>query len=305
MFNPISVWCGYGPDGDLRVILYDISNTFGQRHLHLHEVAGLDPAGNARHVFAKELFVSPFIDMDATYEFRMRPPDERAALLIREHLPSGHLLTATFVATRTSLTSRDLWQVFASHPLMTLKVISDPLASATTLVERSTVPPARRGTGSARHDRRARARDRGGPMSTIDRRALQIVCGRTRSGSITVRLPDGTTRRFEGTRPGPHAEVDVHDLRVVRRLIATGAIGLADGWIAGEFDSPNLTSVIELGALHLEPGTDPGCPGRWIGPCGRPGVRSVERPPREARYGPPWSTTTWGTGSSRPGSTRP
>ena len=97
-------------------------------------------------------------------------------------------------------------------------------------------------------------------MSTIDRRALQIVCGRTRSGSITVRLPDGTTRRFEGTRPGPHAEVDVHDLRVVRRLIATGAIGLADGWIAGEFDSPNLTSVIELGALHLEPGTGPRLP---------------------------------------------
>ena len=98
-------------------------------------------------------------------------------------------------------------------------------------------------------------------MSTIDRRALEIVCGRTRSGSITVRLPDGTTRRFEGTRPGPHAEVDVHDLRVVRRLIATGAIGLADGWIAGEFDSPDLASVIELGALHLEPGTGPRLPG--------------------------------------------
>ena len=124
VFNPISVWCGYGPDGDLRVVLYEISNTFGQRHLHLQQVAGLDPAGNARHVFAKELFVSPFIDMDATYEFRMRPPDERAALLIREHLPSGHLLTATFVATRTSLTSRALWQAFASHPMMTLKVIS-------------------------------------------------------------------------------------------------------------------------------------------------------------------------------------
>ena len=87
------------------------------------QVAGLDPAGNARHVFAKELFVSPFIDMDATYEFRMRPPDERAALLIREHLPSGHLLTATFVATRTSLTSRALWKAFATHPMMTLKVI--------------------------------------------------------------------------------------------------------------------------------------------------------------------------------------
>ena len=86
-------------------------------------VAGLDPAGNARHVFDKELFVSPFIDMDATYEFRMRPPDERAALLVREHLPSGHLLTATFVARRKALTAGSLWREFAIHPMMTLKVI--------------------------------------------------------------------------------------------------------------------------------------------------------------------------------------
>ena len=123
MFNPISVWCGYGPHGDLRAVLYEISNTFGQWHHHLHEVAGLDPAGNAQHVFGKELFVSPFIDMDATYEFRMRPPDERAALVIREHLPSGHLLTATFVATRTTLTARGLWNASATHPMLTFKVI--------------------------------------------------------------------------------------------------------------------------------------------------------------------------------------
>ena len=192
VFNPISVWCGYGPDGDLRAILYEISNTFGQWHLHLHAVAGLDPAGNARHVFAKELFVSPFIDMDATYEFRMRPPDERAALLIREHLPSGHLLTATFVA--------DAHEPDRAGPLEGVRDPSDddaqgdrrdPLAGAAAVAEGSTVPPARRGTGSARHDRRARARDRGGPMSTIDRRALEIVCGRTRSGASPSGCPTG------------------------------------------------------------------------------------------------------------------
>ena len=98
-------------------------------------------------------------------------------------------------------------------------------------------------------------------MSTIDRRLLEIVCRRTRCGSLTVRLPDGTTRRFDGVRPGPRAEVDLHDDRLVRRLLAYGAIGLADGWIAGEFDSPDLASVIELGALHLEPGTGPRLPG--------------------------------------------
>jgi len=111
-----------------------MGNVAGVRHYESDEdsspsahceraVEGLDPAGNARHMFDKELFVSPFIDMEATYEFRMRPPDERAALLIREHLPSGHLLTATFVATGVPLTTRALWRAFATHPMMTLKVI--------------------------------------------------------------------------------------------------------------------------------------------------------------------------------------
>ena len=50
VFNPVSVWCGYGPRGDLRAVMYEISNTFGQWHHHLHPVDGLDPAGNARHV---------------------------------------------------------------------------------------------------------------------------------------------------------------------------------------------------------------------------------------------------------------
>ena len=124
VFNPISVWCGYGPRGDLRAVLYEISNTFGQWHHHLHPAGDLDPAGNARHVFDKELFVSPFIDMDATYEFRVRPPDERTALLVREHLASGHLLTATFVARRKELSTSSLWREFATHPMMAMKVIA-------------------------------------------------------------------------------------------------------------------------------------------------------------------------------------
>ncbi len=123
VFNPISVWFGYGPGGDLRAVLYEVSNTFGQWHHHLTRVDGLDPAGNARHVFAKELFVSPFIDQDATYEFRVRPPDARAALLVREYLPAGQVLTATFVAKRRELTGAGLWRAFATHPMITLKVL--------------------------------------------------------------------------------------------------------------------------------------------------------------------------------------
>ena len=82
---------------------------------------------------------------------------------------------------------------------------------------------------------------------------MDAVLRHLRCGTLTVRLPDGSVRRYEGAAPGPHARVDVRDLRLVRRLVTTGAIGLADGWIDGDFDSPDLTAVIELAARHLEP----------------------------------------------------
>jgi cyclopropane-fatty-acyl-phospholipid synthase len=89
-------------------------------------------------------------------------------------------------------------------------------------------------------------------VSAVERWVLERVARRLRRGSLRVRYADGSWRTFTGPRPGPAAEVELRDERVIRRLVTTGAIGLADGWIAGEFDSPDLASVIELGALHLE-----------------------------------------------------
>ncbi|MGE5459716.1 MAG: class I SAM-dependent methyltransferase [Solirubrobacterales bacterium] len=97
-------------------------------------------------------------------------------------------------------------------------------------------------------------------MSAAERWVLERLAGGLRCGSLVVRYADGSACTFVGARPGPAAEVDLHDERLIRRLVTTGAIGLADGWIAGEFDSPDLASVIELGALHLEPRDRPRVP---------------------------------------------
>ena len=142
VFNPISVWFGYGRRGRPRAVLYEVSNTFGQWHHHLVRVDGLDPAGNARHVFGKELFVSPFIDQEATYDFRVRPPD-RAALTVREHVAAGQVLTATLVARRRGLGRSGLWRAFAHAPDGHAQgARRDPLGGST---------PVAQGRCSARH----------------------------------------------------------------------------------------------------------------------------------------------------------
>lgn len=127
VFNPISVWFAWDRSETLRAVIYEVANTFGERLSYVcpvDDVHPVDAAGNVRHTFDKQLHVSPFIDMDATYDFRVRPPDERVAVLVRETLPEGHLLTATLVGTRRPFTSAALWRAFAMHPMVTLKVIA-------------------------------------------------------------------------------------------------------------------------------------------------------------------------------------
>lgn len=97
-------------------------------------------------------------------------------------------------------------------------------------------------------------------MSALDRWILEAVGRRIRCGRLTVDLPGGERRTFTGRDPGPRAEIRLYDARVLRRLATLGGIALADGYVAGDLDSPDLASAIELAALHLEPERRPKIP---------------------------------------------
>ncbi len=128
-FNPLSVYfCRRGADGALIAILYEVHNTFGQRHCYLIPAGTGD--GVVRQVCAKSFYVSPFIDMQATYHFRILPPaaapagGDRLAVVIHQTDPAGRLLDASFIAARRDWSDAALLSLLASHPLMTLKVIA-------------------------------------------------------------------------------------------------------------------------------------------------------------------------------------
>jgi DUF1365 family protein len=124
-FNPLSLWFCEAPGGGLQAIVYEVHNTFGERHSHLIEV----PAGAGDRVEQrcdKQLFVSPFLGMDLHYRFRIEPPRERLSVAIGVQAGEGAddtVLFARLQARRRPLTDAALWRAFVSHPLLTLKVI--------------------------------------------------------------------------------------------------------------------------------------------------------------------------------------
>jgi len=124
VFNPLSVWFCHHRDGDLRAILYEVSNTFGERHSYLVPADRPATSGETvRREFDKELYVSPFIDMRARYDFATRVPDDRLSVVVREAVADGRVLVAALTAERATLTRSALARAFFGYPLVTLKVI--------------------------------------------------------------------------------------------------------------------------------------------------------------------------------------
>lgn len=123
VFNPISVYYCYRRDGALKALVYEVHNTFGQRHSYLIPVE--KDAGEAlEQRCLKAFYVSPFMDMDMAYRFRVEPPAERVTLVIEGSDAQGPVLIASLAGARQTLTDGTLIRAFLSFPLMTLKVVA-------------------------------------------------------------------------------------------------------------------------------------------------------------------------------------
>lgn len=122
VFNPLSVYFCHRRAGGLQAILYEVSNTFGEQHSYLIPAAEDGPV--VRQSCAKEFYVSPFMEMEGRYEFRLAAPGERLALYIRQSDRAGPILHASLEGSRVPLSDANLARAFLRYPLMTVKVIA-------------------------------------------------------------------------------------------------------------------------------------------------------------------------------------
>jgi len=125
VFNPISVYFAYDADCELIALIYAVRNTFGERHAYVAPVlAGEASAAGVRQTRAKRFHVSPFIGMDARYNFRVLPPGKTVRLRINETQGGEPLLAATFNGNAIHLNDQALVRLLVRFPLMTLNVVA-------------------------------------------------------------------------------------------------------------------------------------------------------------------------------------
>ncbi len=122
VFNPLSTWFCHASDGSLTAIVYEVHNTFGERHAYVLPVTPGD--GPIQQDCAKDFYVSPFLSQDCAYRFNIRPPGDDVLVAIDEKESGRPVLKAVFAGKRRPLTDRNLASALLRHPLMTLKIVA-------------------------------------------------------------------------------------------------------------------------------------------------------------------------------------
>jgi cyclopropane-fatty-acyl-phospholipid synthase len=282
VFNPISIfWC-HDSDGDLRQVIVEVHNTYGQRHAYL-----LPPA-SAPVLVDKKLHVSPFNPVSGHYQVRAPRPDHQVDVVVSLHGQDQPAFVATLRGTRRPATIGHVAQMQILAPLAPLMVAlririqgialwlrGMPVVPHKPVLAHSpypTIDPERWP---------AIAKVPTGPASAasavVANQLLRRIAGRL---PLRLAYPDGTVIGA-GDASSPTLKIHQPD-RLARRVGRDGLIGFGEAYMAGEWESDALTEALTTLATEMDNLVPRGL--QWLRPVvTRSQPQSSQRSRRQAR----------------------
>lgn len=124
LFNPVSFWFCHDRAGELRVVLAEVNNTFGEHHnylVHHRDLAPIRPGDELRAI--KVFHVSPFFPVTGEYRFRFHAGAAAPSVAI-DYWEGGERRLSTAVGGRARpLDGRAMRAWLLRYPFMTLGVV--------------------------------------------------------------------------------------------------------------------------------------------------------------------------------------
>ena len=120
VFNPLSIFYCY-EDDKLKAIFYEVKNTFNEQHTYIFKIKDNEEIVQK---CKKKFYVSPFMDMETYYNFKLLNPKDKLSIFIRQTDKEETVLTATQTGDKKEFSFKQLLINFFKYPLMTIKIIS-------------------------------------------------------------------------------------------------------------------------------------------------------------------------------------
>ena len=119
VFNPLSIFYCYEKD-KLVAIFYEVKNTFNEQHTYIFKIKNNE---EIIQKCRKKFYVSPFMDMETYYNFKLLNPNDKLSVFIKQTDADGTILAATQTGDKKEFSFKQLAINFLKYPLMTIKII--------------------------------------------------------------------------------------------------------------------------------------------------------------------------------------
>ena len=245
IFNPVSFYYCFDAAARLVCTVAEVNNTFGEKHVYVLPLATPAAEGDypVRLQAAKAFHVSPFNAVDGTYHFYFADIRRELDIRVALHREGREIMNARLCGQIRKLNAGRQLSTLLRHPILPHLTIPRIYWQALRLkVQRGLVYHDKPLPASPMTIRRV-------PATTIQRRCAALVMRtltRTRHGALALRLPDGRTHRFRGTKEGPQAALVIKAHRFFTRIALGGDIGLGEAFMHGEADSEDLVTLVRF-----------------------------------------------------------
>jgi hypothetical protein len=115
-FSPANFFFCYDADGACRNMLVEVSNTpWLERHYYVVDIENPQLTDKTFHV-------SPFMDLEQKYLWRIKVPSERVLIHIENH-KDDKMFDATVALTKCEFNGINMFKTWLSFPAMTIKIV--------------------------------------------------------------------------------------------------------------------------------------------------------------------------------------
>ena len=119
-FNPISIFICYDKFEEAKIIIFEVNNTFNERHSYYCKVVGKSNEYN----FRKKLYVSPFFKVEGFYKISFKLVKEKIFLNIDYKVNKKKVFNACFKGRALRLDSKNLLTIFFKKIFQNVKITS-------------------------------------------------------------------------------------------------------------------------------------------------------------------------------------
>lgn len=244
VFNPASFFYCYDEAGHLRALVTQVNNTFGEMHVYLCTHLTHNAQTGMFHATSDKAFhVSPFFDRTGRYDFVVTLPEAKIDLNVNLYRENKAALLAQMKGTGKPLTKGSLLKTMLCYPLSVFLTLPRIHWQAARLYFQKKLPAYKKPVPSNRMTLRT-------ALPNLRQKLCMTLLfpffERIVKGRLTLAFPDGTSRVFGGIEPGRDALIQIHHYNFFTRLAKEAGIGLGEGYMEEDWETPDLSAVLNL-----------------------------------------------------------